>query len=654
MSTHKNLITLCFAVVFALGLAACGGGGNGPTPMADNGDTDSDVSLVGRYIPSGFSLEPVDLPDGTTVSVANGESVDVPDLGTGKCISDDGCSATVVGGVLTIVGNIEIVSVDPALDDVSVAVLAEVFPVLADEPVLTELETAQDDAATAATDARTAATDAQTAATAADTARANRADIQTGDFQTGNSGELAMEAQGHADDADAAATAAEKASAAAAEATDVTSATRALVMAEDALDDAVEAQGLAEGKRDDAMTAAANEIKIVDKTTKIVDGTSITIDKKTQSETINDVTNITGLIKDMEITTMGAAIEGTAEVTADENANPPVEAADAIPGADVRDLPIGFTYDSADDDARVTLVHSYAGTKTVTAFADNTDADLTGAPGKIDHDNDGTQDSPTAQVALSEASGTFVLSTGGIEDNNNIAADAKPVTLYYYTTDAGMKEYVRVESSETSETTGAVTNTYQHVDLRAGAKIPEATEYSHLHFGVWSGLNGKDDGSNTVADIGLGFVANIGEMTSNMPNFGSASYEGNWVANVQANDDDGDGDFSRHDGVASMKADFGEGDVGVTLTGLASLEGKIDGNRFSGTEAALLNDANLQDEAADMLDAEAEFEGNFSGAFFGNLAAEAGGVFDFASDDGNNEGGAFRGAFGADQKPPAE
>ena len=27
MSTQKNLITLCFATVFTLGLAACGGGG---------------------------------------------------------------------------------------------------------------------------------------------------------------------------------------------------------------------------------------------------------------------------------------------------------------------------------------------------------------------------------------------------------------------------------------------------------------------------------------------------------------------------------------------------------------------------------------------------------------------------------------------------
>ena len=29
MSIQKNLITLCFATVFTLGLAACGGGGGG-------------------------------------------------------------------------------------------------------------------------------------------------------------------------------------------------------------------------------------------------------------------------------------------------------------------------------------------------------------------------------------------------------------------------------------------------------------------------------------------------------------------------------------------------------------------------------------------------------------------------------------------------
>ena len=39
-----------------------------------------------------------------------------------------------------------------------------------------------------------------------------------------------------------------------------------------------------------------------------------------------------------------------------------------------------------------------------------------------------------------------------------------------------------------------------------------------------------------------------------------------------------------------------------------------------------------------------KFMGSFSGAFFGPKAKEAGGVFDYSSED--NEDGAFRGAFG--------
>ena len=108
-----------------------------------------------------------------------------------------------------------------------------------------------------------------------------------------------------------------------------------------------------------------------------------------------------------------------------------------------------------------------------------------------------------------------------------IATTTTPTDIYYYETSTG-KTYVRSNGSVVAD--NVTTYNYTIVNIRAGAKIPDATMYSHLHFGVWSGLNGKDDGSNTVADLGLGFVANIGEMTSNMPNFGGATYEGNWVA----------------------------------------------------------------------------------------------------------------------------
>ena len=87
-----------------------------------------------------------------------------------------------------------------------------------------------------------------------------------------------------------------------------------------------------------------------------------------------------------------------------------------------------------------------------------------------------------------------------------------------------------------------------------------------------------------------------------------------------------------------MMANFGKDTVNVTLAGLASLEGAISENTFSGEKATV-------ETGHATLDATADFEGTLNGAFFGSKAAEAGGVFDFAADDG--EGGAFRGAFGS-------
>ena len=62
MSIQKNLITLCFATVFTLGLAACGGGGGGGAPVSDNGmpNMNGNGSLVGKYIPSGTTIPGVE------------------------------------------------------------------------------------------------------------------------------------------------------------------------------------------------------------------------------------------------------------------------------------------------------------------------------------------------------------------------------------------------------------------------------------------------------------------------------------------------------------------------------------------------------------------------------------------------------------------
>ena len=43
------------------------------------------------------------------------------------------------------------------------------------------------------------------------------------------------------------------------------------------------------------------------------------------------------------------------------------------------------------------------------------------------------------------------------------------------------------------------------------AVIPEATDYKHIHFGVWAALGeaAKGGTQTTLADLGIGFVQNF-------------------------------------------------------------------------------------------------------------------------------------------------
>jgi len=126
----------------------------------------------------------------------------------------------------------------------------------------------------------------------------------------------------------------------------------------------------------------------------------------------------------------------------------------------------------------------------------------------------------------------------------------------------------------------------------------------------------------------------------NMPAFGTAKYNGNWVATVQAADPDGNGDVMLRDGAAMVEANFRSHMIHADLTGLAMLKGSIAGNEFSGTMASGVSDMHGLTSTA----AGGEFSGAFSGAFYGDQAMEVGGVFDFMSED--MKAGAFRGAFG--------
>ena len=113
MSTYRNLITLCVAVVFTLGLAACGGGGGGTT-------TEAPPPTYTVALPDGHGLMPgtTTLPQGDTV---------VGDT-TISCPSADGCeltvskdpvtgayTATATGGMVTVAVAMPPPPPDPAL-----------------------------------------------------------------------------------------------------------------------------------------------------------------------------------------------------------------------------------------------------------------------------------------------------------------------------------------------------------------------------------------------------------------------------------------------------------------------------------------------------------------------------------------------------------
>ena len=83
-----------------------------------------------------------------------------------------------------------------------------------------------------------------------------------------------------------------------------------------------------------------------------------------------------------------------------------------------------------------------------------------------------------------------------------------------------------------------------------------------------------------------------------------------------------------------LTADFDKDTFKGMLTGLATLEGSLSDNGFSGIKATAITHADLDSTAA--------FKGMFEGGIYGPAGEEAGGIFDFSS----TTGGAFRGAFG--------
>ena len=539
--------------------------------------------------------------------------------------------------------------------------------------LLDPIKQAAMDAATAAGEASTAA---GMAADAAETAAENRASIQTGEA---NSVADAMAARYQANKAADEAMKAMTASQMAQDAANVEDATPHRMAAEAARDAAMAAQMAAETARDDAMADAMVELKI-DGTMKSVG--DVTIDATAPNNVVTTGTGATaktvntGFQHDLQ-EEMTGAVDAQAFASDTDPATPHTPYRQAVA---MRDIDIGKVVDSADDMARLAIVTQYVGSNVVKVFAYNeTDPDVSSTAngrtgtrvGRVTVENNSSADDVTAGNHVNNTPlrslGTYYLAglaaeTDGLANGDVVGDEAEGMTVYSYVDFGTNRErgggddstvYLVIDDDQRSED-GTTTYIYRMVDITAPAadadddgtaeevqvtaNIPEATDYKHIHFGVWAALG--DDGMTPSAH-GIGFVQNYsGEgMTPVMPNFGSAEFDGNWVATVQVADPDGDGDISIADGAATVTADFVDNEVTVDLTGLAMLEGDISGSEFSGTKAT------VDSTNEHRLTADADFEGAFMGAFYGVGAAEAGGVFSFGSDD-DNEDGAFAGAFG--------
>ena len=537
-------------------------------------------------------------------------------------------------------------------------------------PPPTELQVAQAAAADAAVAAMTAAVNANTSAENAYTARVNIATMQTGKTSGGH----ASMARDYADKAEAERVKAEMASAAAAAAEDVATVTRAQVNAEDALVAAMAAEVEAAKHAGLAIDATDNEL-FIDGTVKTVGGTSINANAGKLVETVGSQTKETGLIRDYEPMVGGVPM---GQMFNDNTA--PIPDTPHIQAVEARPVKLGKTVDSPDDMARLMIVTAYAGTKTVKVYATLADNVVVegrlGSDGRIQTDGTDTPEDLTNDVFVTlRPAGTYYLATPGTDDTADlldhddvVGAKAVPKQVYYHVTavavpamgnELAVPEVRAYVVFDTTTTGGEFTTVnYQGVDIdvvgptvggmatmmQVPISIPEATPYKHIHFGVWAGLEAAKDGTqSTLADLGIGFVQNWSDsgLTGDMPNVGSAtSYNGNWVAAVQVKDMEGDGAISMKNGTASLGANFDKGTVSAVLTGLATLTGTIAENKFSGDTASNIS--------ATELDADADFEGTFNGGFYGTKAAEAAGIFDFAAanDEGENVGGAFRGAFG--------
>ncbi|WP_136661893.1 transferrin-binding protein-like solute binding protein, partial [Nitratireductor sp. XY-223] len=429
-------------------------------------------------------------------------------------------------------------------------------------------------------------------------------------------------------------------------------------------------QKIAMDKAAEAVKAAGMEVKVSydddGKPTYRVGDVMIVPGAKKSTVTTNGKTVITGKIRDINSFIRSARKKVEYKPAEGDDAE-----VMAQPAVDQRHLTVGSTTDSADDTMRLYLVDKYTTSEaakkdgTVSVYSRDSDPSVTfvGLSTVSEKAPHGTVSTGGKTYVIKRAEGVYyeVTGPGGTPRGKTVAgggsanldqftvkARTKPDNtsvengIYYYDDVDGRVwlKRVGVTTDRNDHTTGNTGIKYHYIKTPVhNVRFPATKSFEHLNYGVWAGL--KEDG-NTLADLGTGFVSKLPDgtvtPTGDMPNFGTATYEGGWTGNIRAKAADGNGAIDYGQRPMTTVTNFGDNTLTTTLDGLATLKGGIDGNSFSGTDVTV-NAASIYE-----LDNDGKFTGSFSGSFFGPKAEEIGGVFDITSE--GRKAGEARGAFG--------
>ena len=567
------------------------------------------------------------------------------------------------------------------------------------DPGQVDLATTQAAAAAAAAAAMTASDNADASADGAEAATANSATLQTGAMAE----MYAMGARESAKEAMAEYMKAKAASEAAAAATTASAAGRALENAEAAQAAAEAAAGMASEKAMKATDAAKMEL-MIDGTMKMVGDSSIDADMGKLTKTADDGSKtITGHESDVKREKVGAVTGQAHSAPGDTPVEPYKQAVAArnlaigktLDTTDDMARVVVIHSRAGSKKVRVyALETEAAGSGDLATFdSDSSPANLqirTDEDGMSVHSHEATFPASPAAITEDSTKATPVLKSvgmyyeaapvpgaAGVVDNaldhtDQVGAETKGKEVFSYghvtagtdgslgtADDVTTTRYVIEVSKTVSSTAGTTDVSYRHVDVMAQAApdgpdadaaldlvgvkaaLPSAVKYSHIHFGVWAGLgDAEKDGTQKLADLGIGFVQNIGEGMPEGTGIGTATFNGDWVAVVQRQNSAAAGAFNQYDGGATLTADFNKDEFKGVLTGLATLEGSLSGYAFSGTKATAISHPDL--------DSSGTFKGSFSGGIYGDDGSEAAGVFSFMG----GEAGSFVGAFGGGTSKP--